>query len=87
LHSLASTDLKPPRPPPPRIGAVVDTIIEVLELADRPMRARDVHAAAEELLGQPIKWSSVRATLAAHASGPIRGSSASAMGVIASRNT
>ena len=34
------------------------------------MRARDIHIAAEELLGEPIKWTSVKATLAALASGP-----------------
>ena len=70
LHGLVSADPKTP-PPPPRIGAVVDSIAQVLELADRPMRARDIHAAAQELLGEPIKWSSVKATLGAHASTPL----------------
>jgi len=62
-------DPKKPRPLPARIGAVIDTITAVLELADQPMRACDVHAAAEKLLGREIKWSSAKATLAAHASG------------------
>ena len=70
LHDLALADPKTPRPPPPRIGAIVDTITAVLELADQSMRARDIHSAAEELLGEPIKRSSVKATLATHASGP-----------------
>jgi hypothetical protein len=48
---------------------VVNTIAAVLELADQPMRARDIHAAAQDLLGAPIKWTSVKATLAANASG------------------
>ncbi len=49
---------------------MIDTITAVLKLADRPMRARDIHTAAEELLGRPIKWTSVKATLAGHACGP-----------------
>ena len=52
------------------MGAVIDTITAVLEHADQPMRPRDIHAAAQELLGQPLKWTSVKAALAAHASGP-----------------
>ena len=70
LRGLAAADPKTLRPPPPRIGAVADTITQILEHADQSMRARDIHATAEELLGEPIKWSSVKATLAAHASGP-----------------
>jgi hypothetical protein len=69
---LALTLLNPKTPcsPPRRIGAVIDTITAVLELAEQPMRARDIHIAAEEPLGRPIKWTSVKATLAEHACGP-----------------
>jgi hypothetical protein len=49
---------------------VIDTITAVLELAEQPMRACDIHAAAEDLLGRPIKWTSVKATLDQHATGP-----------------
>lgn len=45
------------------------TITRVLELADRPMRARETHAAAEELLGESLRWSSVRGILSAYAIG------------------
>lgn len=34
------------------------------------MRARDIHAAAQELVGQPLNWSSVKATLAEHTRPP-----------------
>ena len=61
---------KAPRSPTPKVGAVIDTISAVLEHAEQPMRARDIHAAAEELLGRPVKWTSVKATLAGHACGP-----------------
>jgi hypothetical protein len=33
------------------------------------MRAREIHRAAEELLGQPVEWSSVRSALAACVNG------------------
>jgi hypothetical protein len=70
LHTLTLLTPKTASLPPRRIGAVIDTITTVLELADRPMRARDIHTAAEELLGRPIKRTSVKATLAGHACGP-----------------
>jgi hypothetical protein len=69
LHALTVLNPKSTHPPPRRVGAVIDTITAVLEHADQPMRARDIHTTAEELLGRPIKWTSAKATLAAHASG------------------
>jgi hypothetical protein len=70
LHALSLFNPKTPLSPPPRVGAVIGTITSVLELAGQPMRARDIHTAAEELLRRPIKWTSVKATLAEHAGGP-----------------
>ena len=32
------------------------------------MRAREIHAAAEQLAGEPLRWSSVKWALAAYAS-------------------
>jgi hypothetical protein len=69
LRALALLNPKTPFSPPRRIGAVIDTIIAVLEIADQPMRARDIRTTAEQLLGRPIKWTSVKATLAEHACG------------------
>jgi len=37
----------------------------VLELAGEPMPAREIHAAAEQLAGEPLLWTSVKAALAA----------------------
>jgi hypothetical protein len=34
------------------------------------MQARDVHARVETLLGEPVRWSSVKATLAGNLKGP-----------------
>ena len=69
LHGLAMSNPRDPLPPKPRVGAVVGAINSVLELADGPMRVREIHAAAEELHGGPIKWTSVKDTLATHATG------------------
>ena len=44
-------------------GAVRDAVTLVLEQADRPLRARDVHQAVEELLGQQVSRGSVKAYL------------------------
>jgi len=40
----------------------------VLERAGEPMRAREIHAAAEQLACEPLRWTSVKAALAAGAS-------------------
>jgi hypothetical protein len=34
------------------------------------MQARDVHAHVETLLGEPVRWASVKATLAGNLKGP-----------------
>jgi hypothetical protein len=54
---------------PPKRSPVLETVTLVLELAGLPMRARDVHTAAEQLTGGTLRWSSVKAALAAGASG------------------
>jgi len=43
---------------------VQQAVITVLERRGEPMQARDVHAAAEALLGEPVRWGSVKACLA-----------------------
>jgi hypothetical protein len=49
---------------------VLETITLVLARAGhQPMRAREIHAAAEHLAGAPLLWTSVKAALAAGASG------------------
>lgn len=52
------------------MGVIINAIATVLELADQAMQARDIHAAAEELLGEAVNWSTVKAALAEHAAGP-----------------
>ncbi|HEY5160607.1 MAG TPA: hypothetical protein VII83_05990 [Gaiellaceae bacterium] len=49
------------------MSPVLETVIRVLEQAGDPMRAREIHAAAEQLAGEPLRWTSVKAALAANA--------------------
>jgi hypothetical protein len=55
---------------PHRPGWVLKAVVQVLADRDEPMRAKDIHAAVEASLGEPVRWSSVKAVLAANVSGP-----------------
>lgn len=55
---------------PRRPGWVVKAIVKVLAEQDEPMRAKDIHAAVEALVGEPVRWSSVKQALATHVAGP-----------------
>jgi hypothetical protein len=44
-------------------------VTRVLESADRPMRAREIHLAASELHGEPLRWPSVRDALSSYTRG------------------
>jgi hypothetical protein len=48
---------------------VLDTITRVLGREDRPMRAREIQVAAEQLLGEPLLWKSVKGTLSNYSRG------------------
>jgi HB1, ASXL, restriction endonuclease HTH domain len=48
---------------------VQEAVIAVLECRGEPMQARDVHIAAEALLGESVRWGSVKACLAANVAG------------------
>ena len=69
LHD-AERHPREPRQAPPKASAVLGTITQVLKQAGQPMRAREIHSAAELLAGEPLRWTSVKAALAAEASGP-----------------
>jgi hypothetical protein len=53
-----------------RAGWIVDAIVRVLAEQGEPMQAKEVHAAVEKLLGERVRWSSVKAALAANIAGP-----------------
>lgn len=69
LVAKAVANPSQPRSAPPKPNPVLETVTRVLEQADRPLRAREIHAAAECLAGQPLLRSSVKGTLAACSSG------------------
>src|SRR5450759_1055231 len=58
-----------PRPAPAKTSPVLETVTLVLERAGRPMQARAIHAAACELVGEPLLWKSVKAALSADVTG------------------
>ena len=43
-----------------RAGAVQEAVIRVLAAADRPLRAREIHTAAQHLAGTPLSWNTVK---------------------------
>lgn len=57
---------------PRRPGWVLKAIVHVLADREEPMRARDIHAAVEASVGEPVSWSSIKGALADHASGSSR---------------
>jgi hypothetical protein len=73
LHSrllpMALMNPMQPRSTPPKASPVLKTVTRVLGEATRPLRACEIHAAAERLAGGPILWSSVKGTLAAYSCG------------------
>ena len=56
-----------PRQTSPKTSPVLQTITLVLQQTSRPMRANEIHAAAERLAGESLRWTSVKAALAAGA--------------------
>jgi|SRR5271166_691029 len=48
----------------PRQGRLIKAITRVLSEEGEPMQAREVHAQVETLVGEPVRWASVKATLA-----------------------
>jgi hypothetical protein len=48
---------------------VLAAITKVLEINVGPMQASTIHAAVEELLGDPVAWSSVKNGLTSNISG------------------
>jgi hypothetical protein len=61
--------LIPAAKPVNRWGWVLAAITDVLEAAREPMRARMIHTAVEELVGEPMSWSSVKNCLASDVGG------------------
>jgi hypothetical protein len=54
----------------PRTGAVQAAVIQALAEADRPLRAREIHTAAQKLAKTPLSWNTVKDCLHKHARRP-----------------
>jgi HB1/ASXL restriction endonuclease-like protein with HTH domain len=54
----------------PRAGRIIEAIVRVLVERQEPMQAKAIHAAVETLLGESVRWASVKAALAANVAGP-----------------
>jgi len=53
-----------------RSGAVREAVIRVLARTGEPMRASEIHAVAENLVGEPLSWNTVRDCLHKNARRP-----------------
>jgi hypothetical protein len=53
-----------------RAGAVQATVINVLADANSPLRAREIHAAAQILANEPLSWNTVKDCLLKNARRP-----------------
>jgi len=69
LLRRASVNPREPRPVPAKASPVLETVTMVLKRAGKPMRVREIHAAACELAGKPLLWKSVKAALAGNVTG------------------
>src|SRR5262249_17531731 len=54
----------------PRAGAVQEAVLRALAAAKRPLRAREIHPAAEKLAGTRLSWNTVKDCLHKHARRP-----------------
>ncbi len=55
--------------PPKRAGEIKQTVIHVLQMAEKPMRVMDIHRACEEYLDRPVNRSTVSDCLIKHSKG------------------
>ena len=69
LLRKAQANPREPRPAPTKVSPVLESVTLVLEQAGAPMRAREIHEAACELAGEPLRRKSVKAALAANLTG------------------
>jgi hypothetical protein len=53
-----------------RAGAVQAAVIRVLAAADQPLRAGEIHAAAQRIVGTPLSWNTVKDCLHKNARRP-----------------
>jgi hypothetical protein len=76
VKSDLSIGERTPVSPSPRLsrrqGSVLAAVTSILRAAARPVRVQDIHSSVEDLIGEPVPYSSVKDALAAHARGADR---------------
>jgi len=70
LAARPGTETQLPSQIRPRAGAIQEAVFRVLAAADRPLCAREVHAAAQQLAGTPLSWNTVKDCLHKNARRP-----------------
>src|SRR5437870_2056613 len=68
LLDRAATTPTRPRSARPKPSPVLESITLVLQEAEQPMRAREIHTPTKALAVEPVLWTPVKAALAAGAS-------------------
>jgi hypothetical protein len=69
LLQQAPASPKQPRGRAARPAPVLELVTRVLECTGHPLRASEIHAAASQLHGRPLNWSSVKNALSAYTIG------------------
>jgi hypothetical protein len=60
LSARPSSQIQPQSRIQRRAGDVQNAVIRALAVADRPLRAREIHSAAQELAGTSLSWNTVK---------------------------
>ncbi len=66
LAARPGSQTRSPSQIPRRAGAVKEAVTQALANAERPLRAREIHAAAQKLSGEPLSWNTVKDYLCRH---------------------
>jgi hypothetical protein len=70
LEQLPAAEPAVQRAIPRRSGVVRRTVFQVLAASKDPLRAREIHTAAESLAGEPLCWNTVKDCLHKNARRP-----------------
>ena len=60
LRQFCPLESAAPRRLARRPGLVRDAVFRALAASERPLRAREIHAAAEAVAGEPLSWNTVK---------------------------
>jgi len=70
LGARSEPESQPQSQTRPRAGAIQAVVFRVLAAADKPLRAREIHRAAQNLAGTALSWNTVKDCLHKNARRP-----------------